>query len=130
MRRARCSRVGAGREAAARPEPLPGLGMLGRLSGLLEGGLRKGPPASPRPQEPRGLRDPLPGQAGGAQQRAGSRPSAGEGGERGETRLSEHPGKDQGGSGKLAASSRSRLHSPSFILPEIISFTENICLHY
>lgn len=57
-------------------------------------------------------------------------PSAREGGKEGETRFSKHPGKNEDGSGKLAASSRPRLRSPSFILPEIISFTENICLHY
>lgn len=94
-------------------------------------GLGEGPPASPRPQEPRGLRDPVP--RAGRWVRSSEPPAvplAREGGKEGETRFSKHPGKDEGGSGKLAASSRSRLRSPSFILPEIISFTENICLHY
>lgn len=129
MRKACGTRFRAGREAAARPEPVPGLGMHGSFSGLLEGG-SPGVPQSP-PPPPLASRSP---EACGTRcpwVRSGELPWPGsEGRKEGETQFSKHLGKDEGGSGKLAASSRSRLRSPSFILPEIISFTENICLHY
>lgn len=133
MRKACGTRFRAGREAAARPESVPGLGMHGSFSGLLEGGrpgVPQGPPLAPRSPEACGTR--WPEQSGGCAAASGQpapRPGS-EGGKEGETQFSKHLGKDEGGSGKLAASSRSRLRSPSFILPEIISFTENICLHY
>lgn len=130
MRKACGTRFRAGREAVARPEPVPGLGMHRSLSRLQEGGSPGAPQGPPRlcspPGAPRPAGPAAPSRAVGTGCRA-----LGQGGrERRRDPVHKHPGKDEGGSGKLAASSRSRLRSPSFILPEIISFTENICLHY
>lgn len=112
----------AGQEVAARPRPgagtrpraprgLPQTVRKEAAPGLLHGV----PAAAPRPRQPRGLRDPS--RAVGAERRAGSRP-LGQGGKEGESRPRKHPGKDEGGAGKLAASSRPRLRSPLLSCPK------------
>lgn len=71
MREACGTRFGAGREAAARPEPVPGLGM--REGG--SPGARRGPPClSSPPGAPRPAGPGAPSRAVGAQQRAASCP--------------------------------------------------------
>lgn len=73
---------------------------------------RFSPPGAPRPAGPA-----APSRAVGSERRAGSRP-LGPGGREGETRPRKHPGRDEGGAGKLAASSRPRLRSPLLSCPK------------
>lgn len=105
----------------------PGRGKEAAAPGMLYGVPAA---AAPRPREPRGLRDPVP-RAGpvGAERRAGSRP-LGQGGKEGEDPAQKTPRQGRGRRGEAGSELPAPAPQPSFILPEIISFTENICLHY